>query len=165
MLPTSPSRATNDLFFPSSRGDRKTLNGLTAYEYQTYAIDLLKKNEARIRPRQLSTTWELSSLVSPVKILSLRTFPLYTAAEEPKYGNRLCVQALVRFETMQRMVVKDARGRAVDLSGTSGGKELEPRRVLEYLVCENKMFYKDGWYIRDQVFEGVKPRFKDIGAV
>ena len=155
-------------------GDRRTLHAVTAYEYQEYATDLLKRNEKRALSKQLTTTWELIEVLSPVQILSLRAFPLYTAAEEPKYGNRLCVQALVRFETMQRMVVRDARGRIVKPDGslgplpspTGGSVGLpEPRRVLEYLVCENKMFYKDGWYIRGQVFEGVKPKFKDMNSM
>ena len=42
-----------------------------------------------------------------------------------------------------------------------GGWKPEPRRLLEYLIFENKMFYSDGWYVRDQVFEGVQPQFKE----
>ena len=117
----------------------------------------------------LTAEWSLTKLLSPVKILSLRAFPLYTAPEEPSYGNRNVAQALVRFETLQTLTFRDAKGRIVKPDGTpavsADGKEEwkpEPRRVLEYLICENKMFYKDGWYVRDQVFEGVKPKFKQI---
>lgn len=152
------------------------LSALTAYEFQEHATSLLKRTESRFLSKRLSVKWSLSKLLSPVQILSLRAFPLYTAAEEPKMGNRLCVQALVKFETLQRVCVRDARGREVRKDGSLGpvpkggegqGEETggEERRVLEYLVCENKMFYKDGWYIRDQVFEGVQPKFKDMSSM
>lgn len=109
----------------------------------------------------------------------------------------MCVQALVRFESMQRMTVRDARGRIVRPDGSLGpvppppsasasaarnektddevkkeakeasreGEKGEERRVVEHLVCENKMFYKDGWYVRDQVFEDVKAKFKDMSSM
>lgn len=38
----------------------------------------------------------------------------------------------------------------------------EPKRVLEYMVFENKMFYPDGWIIRGEMFEGVRGRFSDL---
>lgn len=38
----------------------------------------------------------------------------------------------------------------------------EPRRVLEYIVFENKMWYTDGWIIRDQVYEGVQGNYREV---
>lgn len=77
------------------------------------------------------------------------------------------MQALVRFETLQSLTVRDARGRVLrpDGSVAEEGYIPEKRRVLEYFICENKMFYQDGWYVREQVYEGVKARFKDAVSV
>ena len=104
---------------------------------------------------------------------------MYTASEEPKHGNRLCVQAVVRFESLQTLLLRDPKGRILTPDGkivdpeklarvmNGAGSEddrssiPEPKRVLEYLVCENKMFYPDGWYVRDQMFEALKPKFKE----
>ncbi|KAL5481061.1 hypothetical protein ACEPAI_10002 [Sanghuangporus weigelae] len=156
-------------------GDRKTLRSLTAYEYQAHASALLQRNVQRQKQTGLRAQWTLHHLLTPVQILSLRAFPFYSAPEEPKYGNRNCIQALVRFESLQTLVLKDPNGRIVKPDGKVVDREEEermmrgqgkvgdwrpePKRVLEYLVCENKMFYPDGWYVRDQMFEGVKPKF------
>ncbi|EJC99302.1 uncharacterized protein FOMMEDRAFT_160907 [Fomitiporia mediterranea MF3/22] len=145
-------------------GDKKAITKVTAYEYQTHAFKLLQRNLSRIPSTGYTNTWKFRPL-SPVQILSLRAFPMYTAAEEPRYGNRNVVQALVRFESMQSLTLRDSRDRVLLPNGVVApeGYEPEPRRVLEYLICENKMFYKDGWYVRDQMFEGIKPKFRDVG--
>ncbi|OCB90026.1 hypothetical protein A7U60_g2788 [Sanghuangporus baumii] len=156
-------------------GDKKTLKSLTAYEYQAHAFALLQRNVQRQKQTELTSHWTLHHLLTPVQILSLRAYPLYSAPEEPKYGNRNCVQALVKFESLQTLVLRDPKGRIVKPDGEAVDREEEermmrgqgkvgdwrpePKRVLEYLVYENKMFYPDGWYVRDQIFEGVKPKF------
>ncbi|KAL5522998.1 hypothetical protein ACEPAF_1265 [Sanghuangporus sanghuang] len=156
-------------------GDKKTLKSLTAYEYQAHAFALLQRNVQRQKQTELTSHWTLHHLLTPVQILSLRAYPLYSAPEEPKYGNRNCVQALVKFESLQTLVLRDPKGRIVKPDGKAVDREEEermmrgqgkvgdwrpePKRVLEYLVYENKMFYPDGWYVRDQIFEGVKPKF------
>ncbi|KAI5121716.1 hypothetical protein M0805_002109 [Coniferiporia weirii] len=145
-------------------GDSKTLTKLTAYEYQEHAVRLLHRSMARASETKRTYTWSLNKLISPVRIVSLRAYPLYHGAEEPKYGNRNCVQAVARFETMQTLTIRNARGQVLrpDATVAEEGYTPEPRRVLEYLLFENKMFYRDGWYVRDQMFEGVKPKFREI---
>ncbi|KAH8113960.1 hypothetical protein DFH11DRAFT_1509836 [Phellopilus nigrolimitatus] len=145
-------------------GDPKPITKFTAYEYQQHAMQLLHRSARSTAGTGRTHSWELQKLLAPVQILSLRAYPLYHAPEEPRYGNRLCAQALVRFETLQTLTVRNARGQVIRPDGTVAeeGYAPEPRRVLEYLVCENKMFYQDGWYIRDQMFEGVKPNYKDV---
>ncbi|THH12126.1 hypothetical protein EW145_g199 [Phellinidium pouzarii] len=147
-----------------SSGNVKLMTKLTAYEYQEHAFRLLQRSVSRASETGCTYSWSLTKLLSPVKIVSLRVFPLYHAIEEPNHGNRNCVQALARFETMQTLTVRDSHGQILRPDGAVAeeGYTPEPRRVLEYLICENKMFYSDGWYIRGQMFEGVKPKFKDV---
>lgn len=143
-------------------GDARLLREVTAYEYQDHAMQLLRRNAQRTGDRSYS--WKLHSLVSPVRILSLRAFPAYYAQQEPTVGNRMCAQAVVRFETLQSLTVMDRKGQVIKPDGSVAepGWEPEPKKVLEYLVFENKMFYRDGWYARDQIFEGVRANFKDL---
>ena len=125
-------------------------------------MQLMRRNAQRAGER--TYTWKLHSLVSPVRILSLRAFPAYYAQQEPAFGNRNCVQAVVRFETLQSLPARNRKGQVIKPDGSvaEAGWEPEPKRVLEYLVFENKMFYRDGWYARDQMYEGIQAKYKRL---
>lgn len=201
--------------------DRGVISRYTSYEYREHATTLLNKNvdifkrhlptytrkgelPSRYFEWNMHTEWSTTAPPSsqqkrqslvvkppPVQILSLRAFPLYSAPKEPNYGNRNCVQALVKFDTIQSLTMRDAKtkevispdGKSIEkerfdemvreamdkarkgLPINGSGEEVgwnPVKRVVEYLVFENKMFYPDGWYIRDQVYESVKPRFRSF---
>lgn len=44
---------------------------------------------------------ESTPVVSPVTIVSIRAAEIYLAEQDPKVGNRLVIQALVKFDTTQ----------------------------------------------------------------
>ena len=113
----TPGYASRLWILTNNSGDVKTLRALTAYEYQSHANALLQRNLKRTKQTGITAHWDLHSLLSPVKILSLRAFPLYSAPEEPRHGNRNIVQALVRIESLQTLILRDARGRIVKPDG------------------------------------------------
>lgn len=45
--------------------------------------------------------WQLHRVVEPVQVLSFRVTQGHYGANEPKFGNRLLVHALVKFDTEQ----------------------------------------------------------------
>lgn len=105
--------------------------------------------------------WSLAKLLSPVRIVSLRGGPLYHGRDEPPTGNRNIVQALVQFDTLQTLTCRDRSGRILKPDGSVAeeGYVPKPRKVREHLIFENRMFYTDGWYVRGEVYEGIKPKF------
>ena len=38
----------------------------------------------------------------------------------------------------------------------------QKKRVIEYLVMENRLYNTDGWYVRDQMYEGVRGTFTKV---
>lgn len=79
-----------------SSGDLKTIRKLTGSEYETHSTKL-------IRGRDSSRTyvWNFVKEEKPCKVVSLRAIPGYLASQPPKIGNRLLIQALVKFDTLQ----------------------------------------------------------------
>lgn len=59
--------------------------------------------------------WTLNRLVEPVTVLSVRVTQGYMAAEEPRFGNRLMVHALVKFDTEQVRTFKLCIYRSPDI--------------------------------------------------
>jgi len=144
-----------------AKGDEKTLKQITAYEFQQRAMELARRKSLY----DAFKVWTLHSEVSPCRILSLRALPAHHGRQEPKTGNRLAVQVLARFETLQSLQLYNKRGQRLRPDGSVASPDEpppSPKRVLEYMVLENKMYYPDGWVIRGQIFEGVQGRFKDI---
>jgi len=95
----------------------------------------------------------------------MRAVPGHFGTNEPAAGNRLVVQILVRFETLQSLEMQNRHGQRLLSNGNVASPSdppPEPRRVLEYIVFENKMWYPDGWIIRDQVYEGVQGNYRDV---
>jgi protein MBA1 len=45
--------------------------------------------------------WQLHRVIEPVQVLSLRVTQGHFGEQEPKFGNRLLVHALVKFDTEQ----------------------------------------------------------------
>lgn len=64
--------------------------------------------------------------------------------------------------------MRDRQGRLLRADGSLAQPDdppPEPQRVLEYLALENKMWYPDGWVLREQVFEGVETRVRDMASI
>ena len=70
---------------------------LTTHTHQDTALRLLKK----FNNPSLKYIWRFHREVTPTRVVSIRVSEGYLAPEEPKFGNRMMVHALVRFDTEQ----------------------------------------------------------------
>ena len=60
--------------------------------------------------------------------------------------------------SFQSLEIRDRLGRLLRANGSPAPTNelaLEPKKVLQHLVFENRMYYREGWIIRDEVFEDV----------
>ncbi|KAF7789673.1 hypothetical protein EIP86_000619 [Pleurotus ostreatoroseus] len=123
-------------------GDLKTIRKLTGSEYETHLTKL-------IRGRDSSRTyvWNFVKEEKPCKVVSLRAIPGYLASQPPKIGNRLLIQALVKFDTLQTLQVYNKKGDLIH--------DEKPRRVVQYLVLQKRMWYNSPWIIRNELFENM----------
>lgn len=108
----------------------------------------------------------MESVVPPVTIVSIRATEVYLAEQDPKIGNRLVIQALVKFDTTQVsgtssqhfcrscstllygqvLHVRDRQGKPVE-------SELsKPHRVVQYIVMEKVGWYDCPWKFKEQIF-------------
>ena len=122
---------------PIFRGDKKTIALLTTGEYAKSAHRKLRS----LHPAGNATTykWRLVSQPSPVCIVSIRAIEGYFGLQPLRNGNHLFVNVLARFETIQSLT---RRGIA---------STLEPKRVVEHLVFEKRMWYDTPWVIKEQL--------------
>jgi len=74
----------------------KAIKTLAAAGYQTELLRRVKKQPAGLKFR-----WHLEREVTPTKIVSLRATQYNMSKEEPKFGSRFLVHALVKFDTEQ----------------------------------------------------------------
>ncbi|KLO13326.1 hypothetical protein SCHPADRAFT_904269 [Schizopora paradoxa] len=145
-------------------GDEKTLKRITSYEFQTHALSLVRK-KLKTTASDRTFVWKLHEEIQPCRIVSLRAVPGHFGNSEPAIGNRLVIQLLARFEMLQSLEMQNKHGQRILPNGklaTAADPPPEPRRVLEYLVFENKMWYADGWIVRDQVYEGVQGNYREV---
>ncbi|EAU89246.2 hypothetical protein CC1G_03511 [Coprinopsis cinerea okayama7 len=134
--------------------DSKTLRALTTSEYQSEILRRLKK-----QPHGLHFKWNLEREVSPTQVLSLRVVQYYMAKEEPKFGSRYLVHALVKFDTEQSLEIYGPRGEALHevaegaVKRPNGTIAAKPKRVTEYLILEKRLWYDTPWIFREQMWE------------
>ncbi|KAG6379989.1 hypothetical protein JVT61DRAFT_10563 [Boletus reticuloceps] len=138
-----------------ARGHEGTVKEFTSGPFQEKTIKAMRRRE-----RGQAWAWSITSDVSdatlfpkskkrraptPVDIVSVRAGEVYTENAEPANGHRLLIQALVKFDTTQRIDIIDKRGQAVnsDLAG--------PRKVVQYLLLEKVGWYDTPWKIKDQL--------------
>lgn len=89
---------------------------------------------------------ESTPAVSPVTIVSIRAAEIYLAEQDPKVGNRLVIQALVKFDTTQVLKVTDRHGNPVE-------SELsKPHRVVQYIILEKIGWYDTPWKLKEQIY-------------
>lgn len=152
---------TNIVTPPS--GDMGTIKKLTTNPYTSHLQTLLK---SRTSPNN-RFKWTLHSEVTPPRVVSIRAIEGHLGRGGPKLGNRLVIQALIRFDTMQ--VRSNPSSPRFNVDPTVSTQTLEtyskrgdlispkesstPRRVSEYLVLEKRMWYDAPWKIRQQMFE------------
>ncbi|KAF8438973.1 hypothetical protein L210DRAFT_850526 [Boletus edulis BED1] len=135
-----------------ARGHEGTVKEFTSGSFQEKTIKAMRQRE-----RGQTWAWSITSDVSdaalfpksktptPVDIVSIRAGEVYTENAEPVNGHRLLIQALVKFDTTQRINIVDKRGQAVnsDLA--------RPRKVVQYLLLEKVGWYDTPWKIKDQL--------------
>ncbi|KAK2461237.1 hypothetical protein APHAL10511_006764 [Amanita phalloides] len=144
-----------DLNVAVAKRDDRQIKRLTTTSYQGNVLRVLKKNQ------RLShiCTWRFHREVSPTQVLSIRGMEGNLGIHEPKFGNRMMVHALVKFDTEQSLEIYDKRGRALhkpadgEPSFGKGTVPAEKRRVTEYLVVEKRMWYDGPWVFREQIYE------------
>ncbi|KAI0792478.1 hypothetical protein C8Q75DRAFT_890002 [Abortiporus biennis] len=131
-------------------GDEKTLKKYAVAAYKEHLSKVLKARD----PSKVYF-WKFHGESSPTKVVSLRAVEANMGSEEPKFGNRLLIQALVKFDTLQSLQVYTRKGAVIK-------GEVAPKRVVEYLVFQKRMWQDAPWVIRDQVYEGLEGKFKTI---
>ncbi|KAG8216675.1 hypothetical protein J3R82DRAFT_6876 [Butyriboletus roseoflavus] len=134
-----------------ARGREDTVKEFTSGRFQEKTIKAMRRRE-----KGQTWSWTITSDVSdaalfpksktptPVDIVSIRAGEVYTENAEPINGHRLLIQALVKFDTTQRIDITDKRGESIksDLAGS--------RKVVQYLLLEKMGWYDTPWKIKDQ---------------
>lgn len=131
-------------------GDEKTIKKFTVGAQQKRLMDLVRARD----PSKVYVWSSEAPAQNEAKVVSLRSFEQNLSREPPKFGNRLTVQALVRFETMQKLEVYTKKGQLVQPG--------EPKRVVEYLIFQKRMWYDVPWVVRDQLYEGLQARIQHM---
>ncbi|TCD67407.1 hypothetical protein EIP91_012379 [Steccherinum ochraceum] len=131
-------------------GDEKTIKKLSIGAHHKRLIDLVRARD----PAKIYAWSSDAPAQNNAKVVSIRAFEQNMSREPPKYGNRLTVQALVRFDTLQKLDVYSKHGRPL-LSP-------EPKRVVEYLIFQKRMWYDVPWVVRDQLYEGLQGTVKHL---
>jgi mitochondrial protein MBA1 len=83
----------------SSRRNEKDLIKITTFSYQKHALELLKTYKTK--HANTSLFWQMHREYEPTRILSLRVIQGHLGDEEPRFGNRLMIHALLKFDTEQ----------------------------------------------------------------
>lgn len=81
------------------RRNEKDLIKITTFSYQKHALELLKNYKSK--HANTSLFWQMHREYEPTRILSLRVIQGHLGDEEPRFGNRLMVHALLKFDTEQ----------------------------------------------------------------
>ena len=78
------------------RNNLREIKRLTTDSFANETLTAQKKHKLNC-----SYIWRFHREINPTQVLSLRVTEGYLAPEEPRFGNRLMVQALVKFDTEQ----------------------------------------------------------------
>lgn len=79
-----------------SRNGEKSVKSYTLIPYQDTVLKRL-----RAQDRNSTYVWKLHRENKPCKVLSIRAYQGHLGRENPTFGNRLVIQALVKFDTSQ----------------------------------------------------------------
>ncbi|KAF5381363.1 hypothetical protein D9615_008301 [Tricholomella constricta] len=145
------------LNFALSRQDDQTIKELSTSVYQDHIMHLRKRQQSHF-----TYLWRFHKEVTPARVVSIRATEGYLATDEPKFGNRMMVHALIRLDTEQSLEIYDRQGNPVHTRPANaaelnfGKYPAERRRVTEYLVFEKRMWYDGPWVIREQLWEAAR---------
>ncbi|KAJ3826693.1 hypothetical protein F5880DRAFT_1699908 [Lentinula raphanica] len=122
-----------------AKHDKDELSRLTQSPYYQEMEKLIKKAKG------YTYIWTLHREIAPAKIISIRSTEGHLGSTPPPYGNRLLVNALVKFETEQSLEIYDAQGNALHTSepgASKKGRRIPAKRVqlTEYYVFEKPVF-------------------------
>jgi len=119
-----------------AEGDSKTIASLTTGDFTKSALRKLRT----LHPAGSTSAyrWRLVEQPSPVCIVSIRATEGHLG--HIRFGNLLYVNVLARFETIQSLT---KRGVA---------STTEPKRVVEHLVFEKRMWYDTPWVVKEQLY-------------
>ncbi|KAH8087145.1 hypothetical protein BXZ70DRAFT_541366 [Cristinia sonorae] len=131
-------------------GDEKTIKKFTVGAHQKRLIDIVRARD----PSRVYVWSSEAPAQNEAKVVSIRAFEQHMGQVPPSFGNRLTVQALVRFETMQKLEVYTKKGQLVHSP--------EPKRVVEYLIFQKRMWYDVPWVVRDQLYEGLQGKVGNL---
>lgn len=104
---------------------------------------------------------------TPCQVVSIRAGQAYTAKAPPPRGcNRMLINALVKFDTMQVnysiMIISSINQltlvlrQSLEVINRQGKRNVEtptPKRVLEYMIVEKRGWTTSPWTIRDKVYD------------
>ncbi|KAI0252475.1 hypothetical protein BJV78DRAFT_1200902 [Lactifluus subvellereus] len=121
-----------------AEGDSKTVASLTVDEYAKSTLRKLRT----LHPAGSSTVyrWRLVSQPSPVRIVSIRAMQGHLGLQPLRAGNPLYVNVIARFETIQSLTRRGVPS------------TVEPKRIVEYLLFEKRMWYDTPWAIKEQLY-------------
>jgi hypothetical protein len=140
-----------------ARANEKAMKQTTSGPFQDRTLKAMRRRE-----KGQVWTWNIVSDVSesalfpntknlkaptPVDVVSIRAAEVYLAKEEPVLGNRLVIQALVKFDITHKIGIFDKGGQPVNSELTT------PRRVVQYLLLEKQGWYDTPWKIKDQMYK------------
>ncbi|KAF8223043.1 hypothetical protein L208DRAFT_1412543 [Tricholoma matsutake] len=143
-----------------ARQHSTTVKKLSTHTYQDQLLRLMKKNQPGVK-----YIWRFHRELSPTRVISIRASEGYLAAEDPKFGNRMMIHALVRIDSEQSLEMYDMWGKPMHRPATGDGVAKlasmsgygnwpsERKRVTEYLVFEKRMWYDGPWAVREQLWE------------
>ncbi|KAF4618909.1 hypothetical protein D9613_010113 [Agrocybe pediades] len=152
----------------ANRSD-KDIKRFTTASYQTQALELARKFRGKTKSNKGRFIWQLHRVVNPVQVLSLRVTEGYLAPDAPRYGNRLMIHALVKFDTEQSLEIYNEKGVALHTPSEEAHNTpafaqpveswrvpASKKRVTEYLILERRMWIPGDWQIREQVWPALE---------
>ncbi|KAL9710280.1 hypothetical protein Ac2012v2_006576 [Leucoagaricus gongylophorus] len=142
-----------DLCTAIAKNNLREIKRLTTDSFANETLTAQKKHKLNC-----SYIWRFHREINPTQVLSLRVTEGYLAPEEPRFGNRLMVQALVKFDTEQSLEIYDRGGNPLHEPAESSVREngrvpAKTRHVMQYLVFEKRMWYDGPWVIREQIWD------------
>ncbi|KAJ4473021.1 hypothetical protein J3R30DRAFT_3708090 [Lentinula aciculospora] len=134
-----------------AKHNKDEISRLTQSPYYQEVEKLVKKGKGS------TYIWTLHREVSPAKIVSIRSTEGHLGSIPPTYGNRLLVNALVKFETEQSLEIYDAQGNALHTPEPGASKKgrripAQKRQLTEYYVFEKRMYYNTPWQIKERIY-------------
>lgn len=135
-----------------AQNDLKALKQLTTNPLTDSALALARAHHAASPTSAASAAartykWRLHALNAPAEVVSLRATQAHWGRAEPRTGSRLIVHALVRFDSTQTLLAYDARTGAL-----LPGQAPAPKRVVEHIVFERRLWYDLPWVAKDRLF-------------